>query len=93
MSSTVRPCRGCTERYAGCHGHCEKEAEWMAKTEPGRVRERQHREKERFFTAFIQNGKQRYLRHVEGGEKTDGEGLCGMWTGLSDGIQQKDHLL
>ena len=26
----LSPCKGCTERYAGCHGICERYTEWKA---------------------------------------------------------------
>ena len=29
-----RPCNGCTERRVGCHGHCDKEAAWLAEQTP-----------------------------------------------------------
>lgn len=28
-SSKDRPCNGSTDRYVGCHGHCELETLWL----------------------------------------------------------------
>lgn len=30
MASNLSPCKGCEERQVGCHGQCEKYAEYKA---------------------------------------------------------------
>ena len=35
------PCKGCTERYVGCHGKCEKYAAWQSKHEKAKQRQRE----------------------------------------------------
>lgn len=29
----INPCKGCLNRYIGCHGSCDKFAEWRAELE------------------------------------------------------------
>lgn len=48
----IAPCKGCPDRYYGCHDHCEKYNQWKE-----RLHERKAREKE-----YKQQAREEYLR-------------------------------
>lgn len=37
------PCKGCPDRYPGCHDHCDKYQEWKAKYQEGKERSQKDR--------------------------------------------------
>lgn len=48
--NTDSPCKGCTERHAGCHAHCERYQAWSAHNEQRREAERKR--KQAYYDTF-----------------------------------------
>ena len=45
MGPNISPCKGCEERYPGCHDHCEKYAKWKAEVQKINTAEREYKRK------------------------------------------------
>lgn len=43
MSQIISPCKGCTERYPGCHDHCEKYDTWKAEIKKQKDAEKEYK--------------------------------------------------
>ncbi len=61
-----RPCRGCAERRMGCHGHCAKEALWLAATAALRAQQEKERQTNAACRDHIKQFRLWYLKKRKG---------------------------
>ena len=57
------PCLYCTDRYVGCHGKCEKYAEWKKRHDDYNTKVYNNRHKEKFFARYVRD-RNRHLKEV-----------------------------
>lgn len=58
-------CKGCCERYAGCHAHCEKYLAWKREYDALKARIRLEKERDVYTAVAKQESLRRMARHYK----------------------------